>query len=283
VTRPFGGASNHAPGDDESFAVARARMVETQLRARGIRAPGVLAAMAVVPRQAFVPFRLRDLAYADEALPIEHGQTISQPFIVGLMTELLAPEVGTRVLDIGTGSGYQAAVLAAMGCRVTSVERVPELAASARARLEALGFGDRVEILIGDGSAAGWGEAAGRGEIAEPSEVARQGGAVGRGLAAEPSETADWGRATGLSEAAERSRASGWGEAPWPRIIVAAAAPEVPEGLLAQLADGGRLVIPVGGRREQTLVLVERDGPRLRTTRHGACVFVPLIGEGGFR
>jgi protein-L-isoaspartate O-methyltransferase len=217
------------------------------------------------------------------------------------MTELLAPEVGTRVLDIGTGSGYQAAVLAAMGCRVTSVERVPELAASARARLEALGFGDRVEILIGDGSASGRGEAAGLGEIAESSEVARQGGAVGRGLAAErragareggavgrglaaePSETADWGRATGLSEAAERSRASGWGEAPWPRIIVAAAAPEVPEGLLAQLADGGRLVIPVGGRREQTLVLVERDGPHLRTTRHGACVFVPLIGEGGFR
>jgi protein-L-isoaspartate(D-aspartate) O-methyltransferase len=106
---------------------------------------------------------------------------------------------------------------------------VPELAASARARLEALGFGDRVEILVGDGSAAGR------------------------------------------------------GEAPWPRIIVAAAAPEVPEGLLARLADGGRLVIPVGGRREQELLLVERDGPRLRTTRHGACVFVPLIGEGGWR
>jgi len=203
-------------------------MIEYQLRARGIAAPRVLAAMASVPREAFVPAELCDLAYADEALPIEHGQTISQPLMVGLMTELLAPEPDDRVLDVGTGSGYQAAVLAAMGCRVTSVERVPELAATARARLAELGYGDRVEVRVGDGCAG------------EPSG------------------------------------------APWPRIIVAAAAPAVPERLLAQLADGGRLVVPVGGRWEQELTLVERDGERLCTTHHGGCIFVPLIGEGGY-
>lgn len=235
MTRPDGGASRRASGDDATYAAARTRMIETQLRARGIRAPGVLAAMAAVPREAFVPVGMRDLAYADEALPIEHGQTISQPLMVALMTELLAPEPGDRVLDVGTGSGYQAAVLAAMGCRVTSVERVPELAATARVRLAALGFGNRVEVRVGDGSAA------------DPGSAAEPGGAL------------------------------------WPRIIVAAAAPNVPETLTEKLADGGRLVIPVGSRHEQELVLVERDGARLRTTNHGACIFVPLIGEGGFR
>jgi len=212
-------------------------MVETQLRARGIRDPRVLAAMGSVPREEFVPAGLGTLAYADEALPIEHAQTISQPLMVALMTELLAPEPGDRVLEIGTGSGYQAAVLAAMGCRVTSVERVPELAATARDRLARLGFGDRVEVRVGDGSAAGLGGIAGPGS----------------------------------------------GSAPWPRILVAAAAPSVPTALTDQLADGGRLVIPVGRRYEQVLVLVERDGAALRTSNHGACVFVPLLGEGGWR
>jgi protein-L-isoaspartate(D-aspartate) O-methyltransferase len=228
VSRPDGGDSHRVPGDDEQYAAARARMVETQLRGRGIRDPRVLAAMASVPREAFVPAGLRDLAYADGALPIEHGQTISQPLMVGLMTELLAPEPGDRVLDVGTGTGYQAAVLAAMGCRVTSVERVPALADTARERLAALGFADRVEVRGGDGSAG------------EPDDAL------------------------------------------WPRIIVAAAAPSVPETLLSRLADGGRLVIPVGSRHEQDLVLVERVGSDLRTTRHGACIFVPLVGVGGF-
>jgi protein-L-isoaspartate(D-aspartate) O-methyltransferase len=204
-------------------------MVETQVRARGVRDPRVLAAMAVVPRESFIPGYLRDLAYADEALPIDHGQTISQPLMVALMSELLAPDPGDRVLDIGTGSGYQAAILVAMGCTVLGIERVPELAATARERLEALGYGAAVEIRVGDGS------------FGAPDD------------------------------------------GPWWRILVAAAAPAVPDALTAQLADGGRLVMPVGRRWEQELVLVERDGPHLRTTSHGACVFVPLVGESGFR
>jgi len=229
VIRPGGHGNNQAPGDVDPYAAARARMVETHLRARGIRDPRVLAAMAAVPREEFVSPGMGDLAYADEALPIEHEQTISQPLMVALMTELLAPEPGGRVLEVGTGSGYQAAVLAAMGCRVTSVERVPELAATAHERLARLGFGDGVEIRVGDGSA-------------------------------------------GFP-----------GDDPWPRILVAAAAPRVPEALTDQLADGGRLVIPVGRRYEQVLVLVERNGAALRTSSHGACVFVPLLGEGGWR
>ena len=127
-------------------------MVETQLRARGIHDDRVLEAMARLPRELFVPEGRRQVAYADEALPIPAGQTISQPWIVARMTELLAPLPGERVLDIGTGSGYQAAILALLGARVVSIERQPELAASARARLAGLGFGDQVEVRLGDGS-----------------------------------------------------------------------------------------------------------------------------------
>src|SRR5918912_3802344 len=115
-------------------------MVDVQLRARGIRDERVLAAILAVPRDEFVGERLRGSAYADDALPIEAGQTISQPYIVGRMTELLRIQPGDRVLDIGTGSGYQAAVLAELGCRVTSIERIPELAADARANLAATGY-----------------------------------------------------------------------------------------------------------------------------------------------
>ena len=203
-------------------------MISVQLRARGIVDERVLAAMAAVPRERFVPAGSRDLAYADQALTIAAGQTISQPWMVAVMTQLLDLQPGCRVLEIGTGSGYQAAVLAAMGCDVLGIERLPELADAARERIEALGFADRVEIRVGDGS------------LGSPAD------------------------------------------APWSRIIVAAAAPAVPDALVAQLADGGRLVIPVGGRRVQELLLVERRGAELATTSRGPCVFVPLRGAGGW-
>jgi len=204
-------------------------MVETQLRARGIADERVLEAMARLPRERFVPEERRAIAYADEALPIPAGQTISQPWIVARMTELLAPRVGDRVLDIGTGSGYQAAILALLGGRVVSIERQPELAESARARLAELGFGDQVEVRVGDGS------------LGDP---------------------------TG---------------APWDGILVAAAAPAIPNPLRDQLSpNGGRLVIPVGGRHRQDLLLVVRHGDIWDEQNDGPCVFVPLVGEQGF-
>jgi protein-L-isoaspartate(D-aspartate) O-methyltransferase len=204
-------------------------MVETQLRARGIRDERVLQAMASLPRERFVPEDRRAIAYADEALPIPAGQTISQPWIVARMTELVSPRVGDRVLDIGTGSGYQAAILASLGARVVSIERQPELAASARERLAELGFGEQVEVRLGDGS------------LGDP---------------------------TG---------------APWDGILVAAAAPAIPTSLREQLSpNGGRLVIPVGDRRRQVLLLVVRNGDTWQERNDGYVVFVPLLGAEGF-
>jgi protein-L-isoaspartate(D-aspartate) O-methyltransferase len=221
-----GGGRN--PADPASLASARAEMVAQQLRARGIRDERVLGAMGSVPRERFVSPDLADRAYADAALPAALGQTISQPLMVALMTELLAVEPGVRVLEIGTGTGYQAAVLAAIGCRVTSIERLADLAAAARQRLSALGYAEVVKVLVGDGS------------LGSP------------------------------------------GGGPWERIIVTAGAPRIPEALVAQLADGGRLVIPVGSRYAQDLVLVERTGEGTGTTSHGPCVFVPLVGADGW-
>ena len=207
----------------------RVRMVEGQLRARGIHDERVLAALLVVPRDAFVRADLRGSAYADDALPIEAGQTISQPYIVGRMTELLRASPGDRVLDIGTGSGYQAAVLAEMGCRVLSIERHASLAETARERLAALGYGDRIEIRVGDGS------------LGAPAG------------------------------------------APWRAILVAAAAPRIPDALREQLDPaGGRLVLPVGDRDRQQLIVVTRDGDTWTETSDGPVVFVPLIGAEGF-
>jgi protein-L-isoaspartate(D-aspartate) O-methyltransferase len=203
-------------------------MVARQLRGRGIRDERVLAAMGELPREAFVADTRRDYAYVDGALPIEAGQTISQPYVVARMTELLRPEPGDRVLEIGTGSGYQAAVLAKLGANVVSYERQPELAASAREKLRELGFGDRVDVRLGDGSA-------------------------------------------GDPEGGE-----------YDGIIVTAAAPRVPEGLLGQLKDGGRLVIPVGPRDHQDLLLIERHGDEWTQRSDGPVVFVPLVGKGGY-
>jgi protein-L-isoaspartate(D-aspartate) O-methyltransferase len=206
----------------------RRRMVQTQLRDRGIRDERVLEAMSSIPREHFLDGGRQDRAYADEAVPIDAGQTISQPWVVARMTELLAPQPGDRVLELGTGSGYQAAILAALGATVTSIERHDRLAAKARERIAALDLPGSVTIRTADGS------------LGDPAG------------------------------------------APWDGIIVTAAAPRIPTELRDQLADGGRLVIPVGPRDHQLLTLVVRHGNDWRDTSHGAVVFVPLIGPGGF-
>lgn len=209
-------------GDD------RRRMVEQQLRDRGIRDERVLAAMGSIPRERFVDERIRSRAYADEAVPIDAGQTISQPWVVARMTELLAPQPGDRILELGTGSGYQAAILAKLGTHVTSLERHAVLAAKARERLDTLDLPGSVAIRTANGS------------LGDPAG------------------------------------------APYDGIIVTAAAPSIPTELRDQLVDGGRLVIPVGPRDHQILTLVERHGDDWKDTPHGAVVFVPLIGPGGF-
>jgi protein-L-isoaspartate(D-aspartate) O-methyltransferase len=216
-----------APPAPVDAADARARMVERQLRRRGVFGERVLQAMARVPREQFVPENLRHLAYEDGALPIGFAQTISQPFIVATICELLALEGDETVLDVGTGSGYQAAVLAELAAEVVTIERVPELADRARASLAAAGY-DRVDVRVGDGS-------------------------------------------LGVPE-----------RAPFDAIAVAAAAPSVPPALYDQLADGGRLVVPRGGRWGQKLVQVVRtkDGPVERASV--PCRFVPLLGQEGF-
>jgi protein-L-isoaspartate(D-aspartate) O-methyltransferase len=206
---------------------ARLRMVEEQIAGRGIRDERVLAAMREVPRHLFLPEHHRAAAYDDRPLPIGDRQTISQPYMVAVMTAALAPQPTDRVLEIGTGSGYQTAVLAALSAAVLSIERHATLAVEAEERLQRLRIG-RVRIVVGDGT---------------------------EGYPA---------------------------EAPFDRILVTAGGPEVPETLRAQLADGGRLVMPVGSAGLQHLAIVERSGERFEV-RHGeACVFVPLIGRHGW-
>jgi protein-L-isoaspartate(D-aspartate) O-methyltransferase len=216
-------------GRDEASEAARAAMVARQLRSRGIADERVLRAMGTVPRELFVSDGQRSTAYADEALPIPAGQTISQPYMVARMTELVAPRAGSRILEIGTGSGYQTAILAILGAAIVSIERQPELAVTARERLARLGLGGAVDIRVGDGSV---GDSAG---------------------------------------------------APWDGIVVTAAAPSIAKAFREQLSpDGGRLVIPVGDRSRQELMLVVRHGNEWRDRNEGPCVFVPLVGEGGF-
>ena len=210
----------------------RERMVMRQLARRGIRNQRVLAAMRWVPREWFLPPHLAADAYADGPLPIGSGQTISQPFVVALMTERLDPRRSDRILEIGTGSGYQTAILghlAAAG-RVFTVERLPDLLVEAEERFRRLGLAN-IETRLGDG-AAGWPD-----------------------------------------------------EAPFDGIIVAAAAPRIPEPLTAQLAPGGRLVIPVGDLASQELVILERPasgGGGLVERQAGAVRFVPLISRLAF-
>jgi protein-L-isoaspartate(D-aspartate) O-methyltransferase len=202
--------------------------IEQQLRRRGIRDERVLAAMASVPRELFVPPGARRHAYADAALSLSHGQTISQPYIVALICQALELEGGECVLDVGTGSGYQAAVLAEIAHEVHSIERIPELADRARAALDAAGYAARVHVHVGDGT-------------------------------------------KGLPELA-----------PFAAIAVGAAAPELPNSLYEQLELRGRLVVPIGGRRQQMLQVIVRtlEGPAV--LRAVACRFVPLLGAEGF-
>jgi protein-L-isoaspartate(D-aspartate) O-methyltransferase len=202
-------------------------MVERQLRARGIRDERVLRAMGRVPRELFVLDGDERFAYTDSPLAIGHGQTISQPYIVALICQEASIRPGTRVLDVGTGSGYQAAVLAEIGADVYSVERIRELAVRARQALARAGYGDRVTVRVGDGT-------------------------------------------LGLPEAA-----------PFDAVVVGAAAPAVPDTLYGQLALRGRLVVPVGGRRDQRLqvVVATPEGPAV--ARSVPCRFVPLVGAEG--
>jgi len=205
----------------------RLKMVETQIKARGIENRLVLEALKKVPRHVFVPPDYSDSAYADRPLPIGLGQTISQPYMVAIMTETMNLEGHEKVLEVGTGSGYQAAVLAEIVDHVVSLERVPELADAAAERLRQLGYAN-VEIHLGDGS---------------------------EGYAA---------------------------RAPYDAIVVTAGAPEIPGVLVDQLADGGRLIIPVGNSFQQTLTrVIVRDGER-KTEKLEGCVFVPLIGKFGW-
>jgi len=204
-------------------ALRRRRMVEEQIAGRGIRDPLTLEAMVRVPRERFVPRAYRHLAYEDRPLPIGEEQTVSQPYMVALMTQALGLQGGETVLEVGTGSGYQTAVLAEIAGHVYSVERISSLAERARRTLEELGY-KNVTVTVGDGS------------LGDPSH------------------------------------------APFAAVLVTAAAPRVPEPLVEQLADGGRLVIPVGSRDYQDLVRVTRHGSSVRTERLGGCVFVPLVG-----
>jgi protein-L-isoaspartate(D-aspartate) O-methyltransferase len=202
-------------------------MVELQLRARDIVDERVLSAMERVPREVFVPPEERKSAYQDAALPIGEGQTISQPYMVARICEVLALTGKERVLDVGTGSGYQAAVLAELAAEVVTIERIPELAEQARRALGEAGY-ENVEVRIGDGT-------------------------------------------RGIPDLA-----------PFGAIAVAAAAPDIPDTLYAELEPGGRMAIPVGRRRSQDLLLIVRSPEGPAVIRSVPCRFVPLLGEEGF-
>jgi protein-L-isoaspartate(D-aspartate) O-methyltransferase len=212
----------NSTGDDSPFTSLRQRMVDDQLRARGVQDERVLAAMARVPRHEFAPERYSDQAYEDHPLPIGEGQTISQPYIVALMLEALALTPADRVLEVGTGSGYLTALLAEIVERVFSVERHAMLAEAARDLLARLGY-TNVAVIVGDGS-------------------------------------------QGFAEAA-----------PYQAIIVSAAAPEVPPSLVTQLAEGGRMILPVGDGESQQLQLIRKENGQARIALRELCRFVPLV------
>jgi protein-L-isoaspartate(D-aspartate) O-methyltransferase len=216
-------------GEPDAFAAERGRMVEEQIRARGVRDPRVLAAMRELPRHLFLPRALWSEAYGDWALPITCGQTISQPYIVARMLELAEIGPDHRVLEVGTGSGYQTALLSRLAREVCSVERLHDLLEAARERLSACGA-TNVRLREGDGTL-------------------------------------------------------GWREfAPYDTVVVAAAAPRVPEALKEQLGDRGVIVIPVGGAAIQRLEVWRRSSAgKWQWSRYGECRFVPLLGRDAWR
>jgi protein-L-isoaspartate(D-aspartate) O-methyltransferase len=214
--------------EKKEYAALCVEMIEKQLRRRGISDAAVLAAMMAVPRHDFVSEEMRSHAYDDLPLPIGGGQTISQPYIVAAMTAALHLKPGDRVLEIGTGCGYHAAVLSRLAREVFTIERRPELASSASAKLARLGYCN-AHVHCGDGT-------------------------------------------LGLSEFA-----------PFDAILVAAAAPAIPKPLLAQLAEGGRMVLPVGDKEHQELQFIERHGDAFPAKMLEGCRFVPLVGYYGWQ
>ena len=227
-SRGGSGTSGADDDRDEAYSQLRRAMVLEQLVRRGIRDPRVLEAMSIVPRHRFVDPALAAHAYEDRPLGIGHGQTISQPYMVARATELAGPRATDRALEVGAGSGYQAAVLAQLAAQVFAVEIVPELAARARQVLAEVGDGhDKVTVDSFDGS-GGWPE-----------------------------------------------------HAPYDVIIVSAGAPRIPALMVSELADGGRLVIPVGGPDEQELAVVRREGDHYVTAYDTRCRYVDLQGRFG--
>jgi protein-L-isoaspartate(D-aspartate) O-methyltransferase len=220
--------SKYGPEDSASFQAERREMVDRQIRDRGIRSMRVLAAMGAVPRHLFVPRERIQEAYLDAPVAIGEGQTISQPYIVALIAEALSLKGHERVLEVGAGSGYQAAVVSLLAGEVIAVESHSTLAASARERLARLGYAN-IRVEEGDGS-LGWPQCA-----------------------------------------------------PYDAILVTAAAPSLPEPLLAQMAEGARLVIPVGGPEQQDLLRLVKRGSTRSQESLCACRFVPLIGRFGWQ
>ncbi len=205
----------------------RKRMVEEQICARGIADERVIDAMNRVPRHIFVDKTYYHQAYNDYPLPIGYGQTISQPYMVAAMTEFLELKGEETVLEVGTGSGYQTAILALLCAKVYSIERIAELTKQARTILDSLGF-QNINLMVGDGSI-------------------------------------------------------GWSDyAPYDGIMVTAGAPEIPDALIEQLAENGRLVIPVGDEFSQVLNLVRKHKGRIYRKEFFGCTFVPLVGKGGW-
>ena len=209
-----------------NYEALRKMMVREQICSRGIKDSRVIASFLKVERHKFIPEKNRNSAYADHPVPIGEGQTISQPYIAALMTECLELKGNERILEIGTGSGYQAAILAELAKEVFSVERFPTLAQQARSVLEGSGYSN-IKVKVEDGT-LGWKE-----------------------------------------------------EAPFDRIIVTAASPEIPQPLIDQLGEGGKLIMPIGETFSQVLTVAEKKNGELVSRGVCGCVFVPLVGKFG--